>query len=310
MPTPLSESNNLTNTHKRIISAIVIIFFLGLILYLGKVTSLIFILFINILVFDELTVNFLHKKRKSLIYILSQIILILLNVTFILILISNNKILTSIPNIILSISVCFNLLCTIYLFFFWFGKEFIDKSMKSAFTIPFIILFVILGMFPISLVISSQNGVLLLIGALSITASMDTGAWFFGKNFGKRKLWESVSPKKTVEGFIGGIFVSSICGSTYFHLVLRKSITFLDTISNITSELTSTYILILSLSCATLAIISHLGDLFQSKIKREFNIKDSSSLIPGHGGVYDRIDSLIFIMPFYLLIYFQLQSKL
>jgi phosphatidate cytidylyltransferase len=113
---------------------------------------------------------------------------------------------------------------------------------------------------------------------------MDTGAWFFGKNFGKHKLWPAVSPNKTIEGAVGGCLLSGGLGSLVWYLNF-------DTMS-------AKMFLIL---CA-LGILSHIGDLIQSKLKRQFEIKDSSSLIPGHGGVYDRFDSLMFVAPFYGLI--------
>jgi phosphatidate cytidylyltransferase len=109
----------------------------------------------------------------------------------------------------------------------------------------------------------------------------DTGAWFFGKNFGKHKLWPSVSPKKTVEGFVGGLITSSLCGLLYWHLFLGK----------ISWGLWLFFILV--------GICAQVGDLIQSKFKRQFNIKDSSNIIPGHGGVYDRVDSLLFVIPLF-----------
>ncbi len=126
---------------------------------------------------------------------------------------------------------------------------------------------------------------------LFVTYGMDTGAWFFGKKFGKRKLWPEVSPNKTVEGLIGGAFASGFLGSVFWlslfnRLSLRLFIFFMF-----------------------LGVMSQVGDLIQSKLKRQFELKDSSTLIPGHGGVYDRLDSLCFLSPFYALAirYFYLQ---
>jgi phosphatidate cytidylyltransferase len=119
---------------------------------------------------------------------------------------------------------------------------------------------------------------------LIVTFSMDTGAWFFGKNFGKRKLWPEVSPKKTVEGLIGGMLVSASLGSLCWFYLFKS------------------YQWNYSVIFAACGATSQIGDLVQSKIKREFGIKDSSNLIPGHGGIYDRIDSLIFLSPFFVIV--------
>jgi phosphatidate cytidylyltransferase len=116
---------------------------------------------------------------------------------------------------------------------------------------------------------------------LIVNFSMDTGAWFFGKKFGKHKLWEAVSPKKTIEGLVGGALTAAIVASFSWFLLFE------------------TFNWQLILFFGFLGVMSQIGDLIQSKIKRQFAIKDSSSLIPGHGGVYDRLDGLLFVTPFF-----------
>ncbi len=106
----------------------------------------------------------------------------------------------------------------------------------------------------------------------------------------KHKLWEAVSPKKTIEGLVGGVFFS----------VLFTSIFWNQFVEEVTPVTVAFFIF--------LALCAQVGDLAQSKLKRQFEIKDSSSLIPGHGGVYDRVDSLLFVSPlyaFYLMAVFQ-----
>ena len=111
----------------------------------------------------------------------------------------------------------------------------------------------------------------------------DSGAYFFGKQFGKRKLAPSISPGKTWEGFVGALFVVSL-----FSIVM----TYFGFVSSYMSILFFNLILILSVE----------GDLFESYIKRMAKVKDSGDLIPGHGGVLDRIDSLCSSLPLATLI--------
>lgn len=120
----------------------------------------------------------------------------------------------------------------------------------------------------------------LLIYLLLITIMTDSYALFTGMLVGKRKLLEDVSPNKTWEGFIGG----SIAG-TFISVVFY--ITVIDPAVNVTSIILVTLFL---------TIIGQLGDLFFSTIKRYFNKKDFSNIMPGHGGVLDRLDSIIFVM--------------
>lgn len=115
----------------------------------------------------------------------------------------------------------------------------------------------------------------------------DTGAFLFGSLFGKHRLIERISPKKSVEGFISGIVISVIAAivfSLYFHSI---SIYLWVAIGFITS------------------IFASLGDLFESLLKRTFGVKDSGNIIPGHGGILDRIDSLLIVFPaIFLLLLF------
>ncbi|WP_028862537.1 phosphatidate cytidylyltransferase [Psychromonas aquimarina] len=115
----------------------------------------------------------------------------------------------------------------------------------------------------------------------------DTGAYFCGKKLGKHKLAPSVSPGKTVEGFLGGLVSSmlvALLGSIYFAIPADKMAFFF-----IGALLTN--------------VVSALGDLNESIFKREAGLKDSGNLLPGHGGILDRIDSLTAAVPVFALIY-------
>ena len=135
----------------------------------------------------------------------------------------------------------------------------------------------------ISLIFIRNISLSLLIYILLITISSDTFAFLWGKNFGKTKL-SKVSPNKTKEGFIVGVILGTLIPSTYYMLFYNNS-----------------SILLVFIITLLLSITASLGDLFFSSIKRTFKIKDYSNLIPGHGGILDRIDSLILVCVAYFL---------
>ena len=119
-----------------------------------------------------------------------------------------------------------------------------------------------------------------IIGVFILIWSNDTFAYLIGKRFGKRKLIERISPKKTLEGFFGGMIGTIIAG--FFIFIY-------------TSLLSLVIWLLLAL---IISIIGTIGDLIQSKFKRQVGLKDSGRLMPGHGGLYDRLDSIIYASPF------------
>ncbi len=123
-----------------------------------------------------------------------------------------------------------------------------------------------------------------LVFLLAVTMVGDAGAYFVGRTLGRNSLAPVLSPKKTVEGLVGGIVFSV---STAM-IVSRRALPHLSLATAIG----------LGLSMALLGVV---GDLFESLLKRSAGIKDTSSLIPGHGGVLDRIDSLLFAAPFLFL---------
>jgi phosphatidate cytidylyltransferase len=127
----------------------------------------------------------------------------------------------------------------------------------------------------------------LMISILSIIWVNDSFAFLVGKNFGKNKLFPSVSPKKTIEGFLGGL-VFSLLTAVF--------------ISKINLDFTLLNWLIIGV---IVSVIGTIGDLVESKFKRQANVKDSGNIMPGHGGILDRLDSLLFAAPFvYLYINF------
>jgi phosphatidate cytidylyltransferase len=113
----------------------------------------------------------------------------------------------------------------------------------------------------------------LLLGVFATVSIADSAAYFSGKQFGKHKLAPSISPGKTWEGVIGGMVAVSLLGL------------YLNTHLN--------YGIWLIVGLMFLAILSVMGDLFESKLKRQANLKDSGHILPGHGGILDRIDGII-----------------
>jgi len=117
------------------------------------------------------------------------------------------------------------------------------------------------------------HGLALLIWVFIVTWSTDIGAYFAGRNFGKRKLAPSISPNKTVEGLYGGIAAATLLGGAW----------------GLASGLGKPLLAFPPL----LAIAAQMGDLFESWMKRRAGVKDSGNLLPGHGGVLDRLDGLV-----------------
>ena len=132
-------------------------------------------------------------------------------------------------------------------------------------------------------IITGGGGIYYLLLVINFSSICDTGAYFVGVTMGKHKLCEHVSPKKTVEGAVGGVVASLI-----ITLVLMWAF----------GKLSSFYDAALMLGVTVvMCIVGMLGDLFASIIKRSVGVKDYSNLIPGHGGILDRFDSMLFISP-------------
>lgn len=124
-------------------------------------------------------------------------------------------------------------------------------------------------------------------GFLLLLWTADTGAYFTGKSFGKRKLFERISPKKTIEGSIGALLSVLIVG--YF-------------LPFVFDDLPTMHWMVIA---AIVVVFSTFGDLFESLLKRNLHIKDSGNILPGHGGVLDRFDGLFLSVPavfFYLML--------
>ena len=133
-------------------------------------------------------------------------------------------------------------------------------------------------------IMKNEMGIYLIIIPFMAAWMTDTGAYFTGYFFGKHKLAPTISPKKTVEGAIGGVIVC-VLSFIIYGVIMEKCF-----------GLSADY-LMLALTGLVLSPIAQIGDLSLSIIKREYNIKDYGVIFPGHGGILDRFDSVLFTAP-------------
>lgn len=279
------NSAKFSNTQLRIFSAIVMVVLVLIAVMLGKYWMLGLCLLVGALCIDEALFQFSRLPRNHNKYFIT---LGIYSIFFIVMNFVDSFDLSR--RMFLTLGILMHLALVFYLFKFPLKDKILKK--KNDENPTFIAYLVMVPLLSFGIYFEGdmwkQNLAMLLI----VTFTMDTGAWFFGKNFGKHKLYPEVSPKKTVEGFVGGFLVSGLFGTLFWKVFFN--------------DFQWYYFIIFALA----GIMSQVGDLVQSKIKREFEIKDSSNLIPGHGGVYDRIDSLIFLSPFFALIVKYLGSNL
>lgn len=130
-----------------------------------------------------------------------------------------------------------------------------------------------------------EQGLTLLFFILVLVWATDSGAYFSGRLVGKHKLWPEISPKKTIEGAIGGILSAFLVGIIYTSFI------------PLFPSLMTTIFFILVVS-----VTGQIGDLVESALKRHYSVKDSGQVLPGHGGILDRFDSLIYVMPILYLL--------
>ena len=188
----------------------------------------------------------------------------------------------------------FSIFISLISLIFWFGLAPIDIIYKKiSSNVKFKIFFGYLLISPmviVTTIVFTQNKILLLVPFIMIWVS-DIGAYFIGKKFGKNKLAKTISPGKTIEGAIGGFICNIICASifAYFFAV-------------------SFYIMLFFAIAIT--GFSIFGDIYQSFLKRQANLKDSGSIIPGHGGLFDRLDSFCPTLPIFFLTFNYLNAEI
>ena len=191
----------------------------------------------------------------------------------------------------LGLILSFTILSTLTVYIFACNKGSKTSGVDFGITLGGVLYLGWIGSYLISLrmVDNGKWWVLIVLPAVWFT---DIGGYFIGSWFGKTKLSKIISPKKTVEGYFGGII---------FSVVFTYLLSMLWNIGN--ANLNSVHALILGL---VIGAIAPLGDLGESMLKRQFDVKDSSNLLPGHGGVFDRIDTWIWagVLGYYLIVFF------
>lgn len=180
------------------------------------------------------------------------------------------------------------LLCSFFLIICYFLYRYKDLEDNFNFFCRLVFGIFYLGLLGAHLVLlrfSPDGGSWLIVGT-AITSGSDTGAYFVGRAIGKRKLCPNISPNKTVEGAVGGVVAGLVAGLGFAHF-------FLPTVN----------LCYLAAIAVILALVGILGDLTESIIKRGTGTKDSGRCLAGHGGILDRVDSLLFVVPalYYIL---------
>ena len=178
----------------------------------------------------------------------------------------------------------------LFVLFLYYLKNHKETKLTDISTVYLSLIYIPFLLSHISLVFRFENGNFLIWFLLVGAFITDSLAYFTGVFFGKHKLCPEISPKKTIEGFAGGVLGTGIV----FLLMAYFNNLFFDGNFNL--------ILIFVIGILS-AIISALGDLVASQIKREYGVKDYGSLLPGHGGILDRCDSLIIVTPFLYYIF-------
>lgn len=161
------------------------------------------------------------------------------------------------------------------------SERYITVSQKYGYTI-----FYIIGGVVFTILLPSYRGEytsLLVASVFALIWINDTFAFIVGKSIGKHKLLERISPNKTIEGFVGGLVFCGFASVLFFYFTDLLSLGLWLTIAVVTS------------------VFGTLGDLIQSQLKRQAGVKDSGRIMPGHGGLYDRLDSIVFAAPFLYL---------
>ena len=170
-----------------------------------------------------------------------------------------------------------------------FGISIYELIKLRVFSLQSLLAFILIVTAILCLYLYELERSLILI-AVMISVATDAFAFFAGKVLGRNKIFPIISPNKTLEGTIGGVVSSVVINSLMITLIFQNSLKTLD-------------VIMLTLMIFICAVAAVFGDLLISSIKRQANLKDTGSLIPGHGGLLDRIDSHIRCIPVFFVLY-------
>lgn len=190
--------------------------------------------------------------------------------------------------VLLAVTIVVSIKCILFLFYDSVQKVSITSKylyLLGYITLPFV--FIV----KISFGTNDYNPKIIL-GLFILIWTNDTFAYLVGKSMGKHKLFERVSPKKTIEGFLGGAVFAAFAGFLISKLYIQPNPAF-----------SAKSILIWTIIALIVSVFGTIGDLIESKFKRIAGVKDSGSIMPGHGGILDRLDSVIFVAPIIFLFY-------
>lgn len=190
--------------------------------------------------------------------------------------------------ILLTITLMVSIKCILFLFDD--AVQSISKPSKYIYLLGYIIL-PFLFITKISFGINDYNPKII-IGLFILIWTNDTFAYIVGKSIGKHKLLEKISPKKTIEGFIGGVVFAVLAGYLISKFYIQPK-----------PDFSEKSILIWTIIALIVGVFGTIGDLIESKFKRISGVKDSGIIMPGHGGILDRLDSVIFVAPIIYLFY-------
>ena len=195
-----------------------------------------------------------------------------------------SKVTTTVPNIVFIIVLCLVFLLAMLKGYAYTSFEDVAVSVFASVAVPFgFSIFIRLrDMFD-----NMQFGVYLIFYALICALATDTGAQLTGMAIGKHKMSPNISPKKTVEGAIGGLITSLVLNAVAMTIYNKVAAVPLD----------KSMFTLLLICCIPVSFMGMMGDLSASVLKRNFGVKDFGKIFPGHGGVMDRLDSSLFTLP-------------